>query len=356
MKEIGKQEMDDMLVGSAILGTGGGGSLERARKNVKKDFDRGEKFELVSLDELDDEEMLASPYFCGSLTPEDDEKEKGVAHTYNAVDVLEQHLGKKFSAMIATEIGAGNLAIAFSTAVKCGVPLVDADPAGRSVPELSHTTFHVYDVPIDPIGVSDGKNRVLIEDVEDDFVAEKIARSIAVSLGGTAGVCDHPGTAKDMRGTLIEDSVTKSLEIGKKRRQAIENGVDPVEKITEGSDGAKLFEGEITDYQWEEKSGFTVGEVLIENEEEDEMKIWFKNEHLMSWVNDEAYVTAPDLISIVTKDEAKPILNPNVKKGQSVAVLGFKADNKWRSDKGLEVLSPKYFDFDIEYTPMEEII
>ncbi|MFW5898682.1 MAG: DUF917 family protein, partial [Candidatus Saliniplasma sp.] len=79
MKEIGKQEMDDMLVGSAILGTGGGGSLERARKNVKKDFDRGEKFELVSLDELDDEEMLASPYFCGSLTPEDDEKEKGVA-------------------------------------------------------------------------------------------------------------------------------------------------------------------------------------------------------------------------------------------------------------------------------------
>lgn len=355
MKKIEKQEMEDILIGSAILGTGGGGSLKRSMRMAEEDYSAGKEFELVTLDELEDEELIGSPYFCGSLSPESEERDAGVECTSNAVKVLEEYFGKEFSGLIATEIGAGNLGIAFSTAAKYGVPLIDADPAGRSVPELSHTTFYVYGIPIDPLGVSDGVNNILVKKVENDFTAEKIVRSIAVASGGTVGVCDHPGKVKDMKGTLVEGTVTKSLELGKNRREALENNVDPVEAIIK-EDGFKLFEGTVTDYRWNEKEGFTVGEVTVVNDEKDEMDIWFKNEHLISWLNGEPYVVAPDLITLVTRDEAEPILNPNVKEGQEVAVLGFKADEKWRTDKGLKVLSPRYFGYEFEYKPIEDIV
>ena len=355
MKKINEQDMDDILVGSAILGTGGGGSLKRARKTVKKDFDEGREFKLINLDELDKEDLVGSPYFCGSLSPEGEEKEKGVGWTSSAVKVLEDHFEEKFRGLVATEIGAGNLGVAFSTAARYGVPLIDADPAGRSVPELSHTTFHVYDVDIDPIGVSDGRNNILVKEVEDDFIAEKIVRSLAVAASGTVGVCDHPGPAKKMRGTLIEGTVTKSKEIGRKRRKAIENGKDPVEAITE-DDGYVIFTGTVNGYTWKEKDGFTVGEVHVKDDDGNELKIWFKNEHLVSWLNGDPYVVAPDLITLVTKDKAEPLLNPNIKEGQEVAVLSYKADEKWRTEDGLEVLSPKYFGYDFEYVPVEKVI
>ncbi|MFW6305700.1 MAG: hypothetical protein ACOC1V_07985 [Candidatus Saliniplasma sp.] len=63
------------------------------------------------------------------------------------------------------------------------------------------------------------------------------------------------------------------------------------------------------------------------------MKIWFKNEHLVSWSNAEPYVAAPDLITLVTGEKAEPLLNPNIKKDQEVAVLAFKADDKWGTEK-----------------------
>ena len=355
MKKIGKQEMDDILVGSAILGTGGGGSLKRSRKMAKEDFEQGKEYQLITLDELNDEDLIGSPYFCGSLAPEGEERDTGVECTGNAVKVLEEYFDKKFAGLVATEIGAGNLGIAFSTAAQYGVPLIDADPAGRSVPELSHTTFYVYGRPIDPLGVSDGSNNILVKEVEDDFIAEKIVRSIAVSVGGTVGVCDHPGKVKDMKGTLIEGTVSKSLTVGKNRREAIENGEDPVESIIK-DEGYKVFEGRVTGYNWEVKEGFTVGDILVENEEGDEFKIWFKNEHMMSWLNDDPYISAPDLITLVTKEKAEPLLNPNIEEGQEVAVLAFKADEKWRTDKGLDVIGPRYFGFDVDYRPLEKII
>ena len=356
MKNLNEQDLEDLLIGSAILGTGGGGSLDKASETVKKDLEDGKEFKVAKLDELDDSDLIGSPYFCGSVSSDSESESKylDTDSTKNAVKILEEYFEEEFKGLITTEIGAGNIGVALSTAADLGIPLVDGDPAGRSVPELQHTTFYVDDVGIDPIGASNGSNNILIKTVENDFVAEDIVRSIAVSFGGTVGVCDHPRDVSDLRNVLISNSVEKALKIGRKRREAIEDGSDPVESILD-SDDYKIFEGEVVDYQWEEKDGFTVGNVVIEDGD-DELRVWFKNEFLLSWLNGEPYVTSPDLITLVRSEDAYPLLNPDIEEAEKVSVLGFVADEKWRTSKGLDVLGPSYFKEGLEYTPLEDLM
>lgn len=39
-----------------------------------------------------------------------------------------------------------------------------------------------------------------------------------------------------------------------------------------------------------------------------------------------------------------------------VAVIGIKAPKIWRTEKGLQILSPKYFGFKEKYIPLEKMV
>ena len=59
-----------------------------------------------------------------------------------------------------------------------------------------------------------------------------------------------------------------------------------------------LFRGLASALSWEEKDGFTWGEVEITGYDADAgatYRIWFKNENLMAWRDGAPDVTAPDL-------------------------------------------------------------
>jgi hypothetical protein len=85
------------------------------------------------------------------------------------------------------------------------------------------------------------------------------------------------------------------------------------------------------------------------------MKIWFKNENHITWLNDKPFVTSPDLISLMDPN-GNPITNNALAKDLKVYVIGFKAHNIFRTEKGLEILGPKHFGFNIEYIPIENAI
>ncbi|RLI33837.1 DUF917 domain-containing protein, partial [Candidatus Bathyarchaeota archaeon] len=88
------------------------------------------------------------------------------------------------------------------------------------------------------------------------------------------------------------------------------------------------------------------------------MEVWFKNENLVSWLDGEPYVTCPDLITLLDPATADALSNwgEDLRKGREVAVIGIKAPDLWRTPRGLEILTPRYFGFDIEYRPIEEIM
>jgi len=362
MRTLNKQQLEDLIRGCAILGTGGGGSPIRGLSAIYRDLDAGRQFTMIGLDEVPDEARVASPYMCGSVSPEQgagsapssDDSVECLA----AFKALEGYLGEKFHAAIATEIGGGNTAVALSVAARRGIPILDADPAGRSVPALQHTTFYIQNSPITPLAVGTAKGDVMIiEQVSDDFRAEEIVRAIAVASDNRAGVADHPLPGRILRESVIPGTLSKAMRIGEAVRHARSSNADPVNAAVEAGSGYLLFTGDISQANWEIKDGFTLGELVIDGKQDYDghhYRIWYKNEHIISWYDDQPDVTAPDLICVLDAHSGEAITNPNGKEGMNVAVIGYPAPDMWRLPRGLELFGPKSFGYEIDYRKIGE--
>lgn len=250
MRELNKQDMIDVLYGCTVLGTGGGGPLAEGLAKMEKHFEKGETLKLIKLDELPDDEYVVTPYGCGA--PSADGKNPKFANlkladeeaAVLAVEALESVLGKKIYAVGSTELGGMNTAEALHAALEMGVPLLDADPAGRSVPELQHSTYYVKDVPIYPMGVATKfGEKIVIQNVQGDLRAEDIVRAIAVASDNMVGVADHANVGKVIKESLIPDMITYAQEIGITMREAKEKGIDVAKAIAEEKEGKVLFRG-----------------------------------------------------------------------------------------------------------------
>jgi DUF917 family protein len=368
MKKLSRQDLHDILLGAAIVGTGGGGSLIEGIKLVDEAFDEGFDFNLAEIDDIPDDALIGSPYMCGSIgsLSEEQQKKKNAlpkikeAPEVAAIKVLENYLGKEFYGVIATELGGGNTASALNVAARMGKPIIDADPAGRSVPCLQHSTLFLNDVPIVPMGLANQfGDSMVISSIANDDRAEVLARTTAVASFNSVGVVDHPALWKVLKNALIKNTITYCLNIGQTARLANDEGRNFAYDVADKFNGFVVFEGEITEESWEDRGGFTFGDLYIKGEgkyEGEDLRIWFQNEYIMSWKNGEVFATVPDSINIYIKDEKLPLLNPNAKVGMKVTVFVLKAFDEWRTEKAIDILGPRFFGYDMDYKKIEDLI
>lgn len=368
MKRLSRQDLHDILLGAAIVGTGGGGSLTEGINLVDKTFDEGYEFTLAEIDEIPDEALIGSPYTCGSIGILSAEQQKKYnelpqieeAKEVAAIKVLEEFLGKKFYGVLATELGGWNTAAALNVAARLGKPIIDADPAGRSVPCLQHSTLFLNEVSITPMGLANKfGDTMVISSVANDDRAEVLARSMAVSSFNSVGVVDHPAEWKILKNALIKNTITYCLGIGRTARTAREEGKNFAYDVAENFNGYVVFEGEITEADWEDRDGFTFGNINIKGEHEyegEDLRIWFQNEYIMSWKNGEVFATVPDSINIYVKDDKMPLLNPNAKEGMKVTVFVLKAFDEWRTEKAIGIFGPRFFGYDMDYKKIENLM
>ncbi len=361
MRTLEWDSLQDILIGAALLGTGGGGSLDKGLETVRADLRSGRSVRLADPDELAPDTWACTPYYCGSLAPTGKTPFKAGKAPYDgqecllAAKVLERHLGVSFGTTVATELGGGNTAAALSVAAQLGLPALNADGAGRSVPDLQHSTYFVAGIPIAPMGIANKYgDEAVVQHVEDDFHAEALVRAMAVASGGHVGVADHPGRIADLRKGLVLRSITFSEKVGHAIRGKAK---DIVHAVLAATDGYLLFRGvAASDCKYDDTAGFTFGEMALRGVDEDRgsrYRIWFKNENIMAWKNGRVDVTAPDLVCLLDVDKRAPILNPWLKKGQRIAVFGLPAPEIWRTPRGVEGFGPGYFGYKTKFVPVE---
>lgn len=363
MQELTRQDMTDLLYGCGVLGTGGGGSVEEGLSMMQEYFDAGKTLKLISLEELPDDGYVATPYGCGAPSVEIGICEENMkcaerkgSPAVLAFQALEAFMNVKFCAVSTTELGGSNTAEALHIACLLDLPLADGDPAGRSVPELIHSTYYLKKRPIAPLSTATKFGDVVIlKEVADDFRAETLVRAMACVSGDEISVCDHPMTGKAYRECVIDGAISNALDIGRTLRKARENGADAAAAVAEQQCGAVLFRGVVKEAPWECRGGFDCGEILLDGRQDYEgqsCRIVFKNENLIAYRNGIPAATVPDLICMIDRN-GNPVTNPICELGLEMTVIVLPAPKPWTTREGLAILGPKYFDIDEEYIPFD---
>ena len=366
MRTLTKENLLDILYGCTILGTGGGGSLDEGIDMIDEAFSAGKQFRLASFSEMNPDDIIGCPYACGAISPLTEEEIKKYARLKETdesfyvlcMKQLEKFLGRDLSAVISTELGGGNTASAFYVGAMTDRPIMDGDPAGRSVPALQHSTYFLNNVPMCPMSVMNrfGEGAVFTN-VFDDERGEDIVRALAVVSQNTIAVMDHVNTAEVLKDAVIQGAISYAEAVGKAFRKAKTAGEDFVAAVTKVGNGKMMFKGTVSESSYETRDGYTYGDTVITGTDEysgHTMHIWYQNENIISWLDDEFYVTVPDLICVFNMDEKMPQLNPYAAVGEQVEVTALPAPVEWTTKRGLEVFGPRSFGFDVDYRPFCE--
>jgi DUF917 family protein len=367
-----KVDCEDFVRGCTFLGTGGGGKPEVGLQLLYDDLKRFKEIEITDPSSIPDESWTCCPFLMGSIAPPTEEtkdriKQLDLRMIENpdrilayAVQELENYSDRKIEALVPIELGGGNTPSGIDAALTLGIKVTNGDYTGRAIPEIEQTTPYLLNKPIFPIASVDQYGSVcFIKKAPNYEMAEIIGKQISVGGFGLAGQTGFLMKGKEMKQTIIPNTLSECYGIGKTIREARESGDDPVKAVTEHIKGWVLFTGEVVKKSWEDKRGYMIGEHVINgigDFEDKRLKVWYENENHVTWIDDKPYVTSPDIIEIVDLKTAEPITNTLVKEGNEVAVIGAKRRKEFATEKAIEILGPKHFGFNIEYIPIEKIL
>lgn len=367
-----QQECEDFVRGLCFMGAGGGGRPNRGLKLLLDQLEAGREIEWVDVDSLPDEAWTATVAGMGGRGGEVDEEELAklgcVEEKYDslglmvaAVQALEDFAGIRVEAIVPGEIGGGNVPAPIVAALELGLPVVDGDYAGgRAIPELPQTIAEIRGVPVYPLSfVTRWGDVMILKDTVSTAMADRIGRMMCVAAYGGVGVSWYLLQIKDVKEVLAAGTLTQALKVGQAIREARQKGADPLAEAVKAVDGWLLFEGELiaTEIADEQSYAFGLGSHTLKglgSYEGHTFRIWYKNEYHLSWMDDRPFVTSPDSLIMVDLKTGEPATSYDFSVGDQVAVIGRKAHPVHRTAKGIELLGPRHFGFDLDYVPIEE--
>ncbi len=356
MRLLHEQNIENIALGAAVLGTGGGGDPYIGMLMAKKAIRDYGPVELYTLDELDDDDLIVPTAMMGAPTVMVEKMPNG-DDIINAFQAVGKFIGKPIRATMSIEAGGMNSVVPIYLAARLRLPMVDCDGMGRAFPELQMVTHTIYGIDATPMAMSDERgNTVLMETVSNQWT-ETFARSVTVDMGAMAMIALYAATVRELKESAIIGTMSKAEIIGETIRSARVNEVDPVKTVRESVGGFEVFKGKISDVERRTEAGFAKGDAFMEGIDEyagQRLQLSFQNEHLMVRIDGEPRVTVPDLIAVLDIDTGEPITTESMRYGYRVAVIGIPCDPKWRTPKGLALVGPGYFGYDdVEYVPVE---
>lgn len=312
---------------------------------------------VVALEETPDDALCVMSAVMGAPTVLV-EKLPGKNEQLRALSTLESHLGRRISHIICAEVGGLNSTLPIVAAARTGRPLVDCDAMGRAFPEIQMSTPTLYGIDAAPMTLADDKGNSVILDMVDNHWAERIARSVTIDMGASSFISLYPQTGAQVRESMISGSLAKAQRIGQAILLARDAKDDPVEAAIWAAGGVRVFEGKIFDVVRRTEAGFAKGEVTVEGTgryQGSKLIVRFQNENLIAMRDGSVVATVPDLITFVEATTARPVTTEELRYGHRVTLVAAPCDARWRTPAGLELVGPRYFGYDIDFIPVEQL-
>lgn len=352
-------DLDDLAVGAAILGTGGGGDPYIGKLMARAAIEAFGPVPLMPLEAVPDDLAIVA---CGAMGAPTIliEKIPSGEEMGRALDLYVRYTGRPLDALIPFEAGGINSTIPIMAAAQRGLPVIDADGMGRAFPQLEMETFNVYGVPAGPVAIADERGNTGIIEVKAAAKSEWLARGLTIRMGGQAYIANYGMDGATCRRVSVPGTMSLALGIGRTVRAAKAAHRDVLDSLIEFFAGTHYEEarivasGKVVDVARGVKNGWSVGTVKIEafDRSSAPVEILIQNENLVAERDGEVLAIVPDLISILDLDTGEAITTERLRYGQRVNVLAVRVPPIMRTPEALAVFGPKAFGLDKPYRPL----
>jgi DUF917 family protein len=356
MRELDVQDIEDLALGAAVLGTGGGGDPYIGMLMAAQAVREFGPIRMCALDEIADDSLVVPSAMMGAPTVIVEKLPKG-DEVIQAFKVLESYLGHTIDYTMPIEAGGLNSTTPLTVAARLHIPVVDCDGMGRAFPEIPMVTHTLYGISATPFAIADERGNSAILNTIDNHWTETFARTLTVDMGSTAHIACYATRGKQLKEAAVPGSLGYAQQIGRTIRETQAAHGDVIDAVREVTHGFLIFRGKIADVQRRTVAGFARGEAALQGTDEyagRQMHIQFQNEHLVAQLDDQIVVSVPDLIAILDAEKGEPITTESLRYGYRVVVLGIPCNAKWRTPAGLKLVGPRYFGYEIDYVPVEQ--
>lgn len=357
MRHLDAQAIEDIAVGAAVLGTGGGGDPYIGKLMALQALETYGPITLIHPNELDEEGVVIPAAMMGAPTVLV-EKIPGTRELMATFELMKESLSQPVVATMPIEVGGVNSMIPLVVAAQTGLPVVDADAMGRAFPEAQMVTFHLDGISPAPVAMADEKGNRMLLYPQDSIWSECFARSITIQMGGSATAFDFPVQGRQVKKSAISGTLTLAERIGRLLREKQGKG-SPIPDLLQELGGWELFSGKVSDMDRRTVGGFAKGKACFAGMDDwqgRELEIRFQNEYLIALEDGRPLAMTPDLIIVLDRETGLPITTEGLKYGARVVVIALSCHPKWRTEKGIATVGPRYFGYDVDYIPVEQLV
>lgn len=344
MWHLGAEDVDDLALGAALVGSGGGGSTRAAASLLRRLLARTGPVRVVSPAELPDDTWTVPVGLVGSVTVFEEKPLNGTEFA-GVARGLEQYCDVTLGAVVCFEAAGANALVGPAAAATLGLPLVDADGMGRAYPGLEQTTFYLGGASLAPVVVADVKGSVQIIDGVDGPAAERLARAAVVAVGGWGLIGLAPQRVDVLSRTAIRRTVWRALDIGRTL------AAGRPDAAVRAYGGRTLLHGKVADVDRSPGTRYGFGTAVLESTvPPHDVRLEFQNENLLLIADGDVLACVPDLICLLDRDRRRSLTTEEIRFGLEVDVLTLPGAPQWRSPRGLGLVGPRAFGYDVEYT------
>lgn len=364
------EDIEPLLEGLAILGTGGGGSPDWGRAIMKSDMESGRVYRMVDPEDVQDDAFVISGGIMGSVKTLEKLSIEQLISKWDkrfelliALKAMEGYFNRKVNYVVPFEVGGLNTPVMFALAARDGIPVINGDGLGRCAPETQMTSFIGHGISLTPMPLADhvGNTIIVTKSINSTF-PDEVGRYMVTNGGGLGGNSHYPMSGVQLKKSVIPGTISLALDIGKEVINARNTGGDPVEVFRSYMGGINLFKGTVSTVQGEDKGGFYRTVVKMAGADDFagvEARLIIKNESMALWVDDKVRAIFPDLICMLEED-GRGIMSIDISEGKVLNLVGLPCHERLRASAlspiGREAFGPaRYGCPDLEYQPIEEL-
>ncbi|TCL72165.1 DUF917 domain-containing protein [Rhizobium sp. BK251] len=320
-----EKDVEAAVKGGSVYAAGGGGWADHGRMLGYAAVGIG-KPELVSIDELDDQDWIATAAAIGAPASTTPWEMQGIDYV-KSVQLLQEALGEKLTGLIIGQNGRSSTLNGWLPSAILGTKVVDAVGDIRAHPTGDMGSIGMAGSPDQMIQTAVGGNRAenrYIELVVKGATAKvsPILRAAADQSGGFIASCRNPLRASYVRRNAALGGISLALDLGEAIIAAEKKGGSAViDAICKATGGHILSEGTISrkDVVYT-KEAFDIGSLTVGKGEKAVM-LHVMNEYMaVDDADGKRVATFPSVITTLSP-EGEPLSVGQLQEGMHVFIL-----------------------------------